>query len=110
MQGQGGQGGQGGGQGQRGGVIQVTQTEKASIDRLKALGFSEHAAVEAFMVCGKNEEMAANYLFENPDIGGGGMGLGGFAPLQPQQQPQQAQAQANADANASDANKDDKEK
>merc|ERR1712176_1023955 len=105
------QGGGGGGAApQGGGVIQVTQTEKASIDRLKAMGFSEHAAVEAFMVCGKNEEMAANYLFDNPELGGGGMGLGGFAPLQPQQQPQQAQPQANADANASDANKDDKEK
>merc|ERR1712154_78875 len=102
-------GGGGGGQGQRGGVIQVTQQEKAAIDRLKAMGFSEHAAVEAYMVCGKNEDMAANYLFDNPEIGG--MGMGGFAPLQPAQ-PQQAQQvqqpQANANANASDANKDDK--
>merc|ERR1719464_163908 len=110
MQGGGGGGAAQGGQGGRGGVIQVTQTEKASIDRLKAMGFSEHAAVEAFMGCGKNEEMAANYLFDNPEIGGGGMGLGGFAPLQPQQPRAQAQPQANADANASDANKDDNEK
>merc|ERR1719336_835550 len=105
--GQGGGGGMGGGQGQRGGVIQVTQQEKAAIDRLKAMGFSEHAAVEAYMVCGKNEEMAANYLFDNPEIGG--MGMGGFAPMQPQQ-PAQPQAQPQANANASDANKDDKPK
>merc|ERR1719166_314976 len=86
--GQGG-GGMGGGQGQRGGVIQVTQQEKAAIDRLKAMGFSEHAAVEAYMVCGKNEEMAANYLFDNPDFGG----MGGFGAPQQVQQPAAAQPQ-----------------
>ena len=46
-------------------VIQMTQEEKAAIDRLKAMGFSEHKAVEAYIVCGKNEELAANYLFDN---------------------------------------------
>merc|ERR1719464_1234839 len=107
MQGGGGGGAAQGGQGGRGGVIQVTQQEKAAIDRLKGMGFSEHAAVEAYMVCGKNEDMAANYLFDNPEIGG--MGMGGFAPLQPAQ-PQQAQQvqqvqQPQANANASDANK-----
>merc|ERR1712019_191429 len=66
-------GGQGGGGGgappNRPGVIQVTQDEKQAIDRLKAMGFSEHQALEAYMVCGKNEELAANYLFDNPDFG-----------------------------------------
>eukprot|EP01084_Bolivina_argentea_P310606 537517_1 len=43
------------------GVIQVTQDEKNAIERLKAMGYSKNQAVEAYMVCGKNEEMAANY-------------------------------------------------
>jgi UV excision repair protein RAD23 len=56
------------------GTIQVTAEEKAAIDRLTSLGFSQAQAVEAYMVCDKNEEMAANYLFENAMMGGGGGG------------------------------------
>ena len=88
--------GAGGPQGGNRGVIQVTQQEKAAIDRLKAMcNVSEHRAVEAYMVCGKNEEMAANYLFDNPDFGslgtGGGAGGGFVAPLQPTQPAQPTQ-------------------
>merc|ERR1719173_380052 len=46
-------------------VIRMTQAEAASIERLKSIGFSQHQALEAFLVCNKNEQMAANYLFEN---------------------------------------------
>jgi len=46
-------------------VIRMTHAEAESIERLKNIGFSQHQALEAFLVCNKNEQMAANYLFEN---------------------------------------------
>lgn len=46
------------------GSIQVTPEEMASIDRLVSLGFTKARAAEAFFACDKNEEMAANFLFE----------------------------------------------
>jgi len=48
-------------------AIQVTEEEHQAIERLQALGFSQQAAVEAFFACGKDENLAANYLFENDD-------------------------------------------
>jgi len=45
--------------------IQVTPQEHAAIRRLMDLGFPEAAVVEAYFTCDKDENMAANYLFEN---------------------------------------------
>lgn len=45
--------------------IQVTEEERAAIERLQALGFSQEIVVQAYFACDKNEEIAANYLFEH---------------------------------------------
>jgi len=46
------------------GQISVSQEEMEAIERLASLGFTKHKAAEAYFSCDKNEEMAANFLFE----------------------------------------------
>lgn len=59
-----GHGGMGGGMNPPG-TIRVTQEELDAITRLTQLGFPKHKAAEAYFACDKNEELAANYLFES---------------------------------------------
>ena len=47
------------------GTIQVSPEEMDAINRLIQLGFAKHKAAEAYFACDKNEELAANFLFES---------------------------------------------
>lgn len=47
------------------GTIRVSPEEMEAINRLTALGFPKHKAAEAYFACDKNEEFAANFLFES---------------------------------------------
>ncbi|CAK0877228.1 unnamed protein product [Prorocentrum cordatum] len=66
------QAGGGGGQPGAGGpgpgqnVVRLSEEESAAVDRLAALGFDRNMAAQAYFACDKNEELAANFLFDNP--------------------------------------------
>lgn len=104
---QGGQGGQGG-LGALGGMapprpppgsIQITPEEGAAIQRVKivllqlmSFGFSKLDAAQAYFACDKNEDLAANLLFDRQANGD----------LQPMDDPQQGQGQGGNNNNDDD--------
>lgn len=45
--------------------LTITEEEAEAIERLQSLGFDRDRCVEAFFICDKNEEIAANYLIEH---------------------------------------------
>ena len=61
----GGEGGHQHGEGRPRIQLNLTQQDREAINRLKELGnFNEADVVQAYIACDKNEEMTANYLFE----------------------------------------------
>jgi UV excision repair protein RAD23 len=46
-------------------TIQISEEEKAAIDRLGAMGFERSRVIEAYFACEKDEQLAANFLLES---------------------------------------------
>ncbi|KAE9555429.1 hypothetical protein FO519_001366 [Halicephalobus sp. NKZ332] len=55
-------------------VIQITETDRDAINRLKDMGFPQDLVIEAYFACDKNEGLAVNYIlarmeeaYDDPD-------------------------------------------
>lgn len=46
---------------------QLSAAEQEAVERLQTLGFDRAAALQAYLACERNEELAANYLFDMAD-------------------------------------------
>ena len=86
--------------------LNVTPQEMEAVQRLQALGFSQGQALQAYFACDKNEEFAANFLFEEAMADDNfNQNAGIAASMQPaQQQPAQQQPPASGNNNQGNDN------
>lgn len=47
--------------------VEISDAERQAVERLAGLGFDPGVALEAYLACDRNEELAANYLFDMGD-------------------------------------------
>lgn len=57
--------------------IELTAEEAANLNQLVEMGFDRNEALQVFLACGKNVEVAASILFEGAESGGPGGATGG---------------------------------
>jgi len=58
-------------------AIALTEGEMQAVNRLTQLGFSQQQAVQAYLACDKNENLAANFLFDGGFDDDGAFGFEG---------------------------------
>lgn len=58
-------------------TLNLTESEKAAVERLKDLGFPEIDVLQAYIACNKDEMQAANFLLENKYKEGNDMNVDG---------------------------------
>ena len=46
-------------------AVHLTEEEQAAIGRLEGLGFDRNRCIEAFLLCERDETLAANFLFDS---------------------------------------------
>lgn len=59
--------------------IELTAEEAANLNQLVEMGFERNEALQVFLACDKNLEMAASVLFQEAETGGAGFGGAGGA-------------------------------
>jgi UV excision repair protein RAD23 len=46
-------------------AVQLSEEEQAAVQRLESLGFDRNRCIEAFLLCERDESLAANFLFDS---------------------------------------------